>query len=251
MKLENRVAIVTGGANGIGRGITLRLAQEGADVVVADIDLDGANKVIQEIETLGRRGLAIKTDVSKSEEVKAMTKTVLDKLGKVDILVNNAGGSARERKSLFKDSTEEVWDYVIGINYKGVLNCCRAVINHMIDRRYGKIVNIGSISADGGSSEQQTVYAGAKGAYISFTMSLAKEVAGYDINVNNISCGPFETEWSDQSPHKARLEQLTGFGRKGKFEEMSAVVAFLVSDEASFITGQNIPVCGLANISSL
>ena len=251
MKLENKVAIVTGGANGIGRAIALRLAQEGADVVIPDIDLKGANKVVQEIEAQGRRGLAIKTDVSKSDEVKAMAKTALDKFGKVDILVNNAGGSERERRAPFKDSTEEVWDYVIAINYKGVLNCCRAVINHMIDRRYGKIVSIGSIAGEAGASEGHAAYDGAKGAYISFTKSLAKEVACYDINVNNISCGPIEFAWPNQPSRIEKLKQLTGFGRIGKPEDIAATVAFLVSDEANFITGQNLGVCGLSNISSL
>ena len=248
MKLENKVAIVTGGANGIGRAIVLRLAQEGADVVIPDIDLEGASKVVQEIEAVERRGLAIKTDVSKSEEVKAMAKTALDKFGKVDILVNNAGGSERGRRCLFKDSTEEVWDYVIGINYKGILNCCRAVINHMINRRSGKIINIASLSGLIGSIKMVD-YSSAKGGIIGFTMALAKEVAPYGINVNAVSPGGTLTPGRLLNPDTLEeSEKRTGLGRLAKPEEMAAMVAFLASEDANFITGQNYPVCALANI---
>lgn len=247
MNLLNRVAIVTGGAKGIGRGIALGLAKEGADVVIPDIDLEEANKAVQEIETLGRRGIAIKTDVSKSEEVKVMAKATLDKFGKIDILVNNAGGT-RGGRCLFKDSTEEMWDYVIDINYKGMLNCCRAVINHMIERQSGRIVNIGSVAGMIGSEEAQANFAGIKSAYVGFTMSLAKEVALYGITVNNISCGPFETEWSSDSQLTLARRRRTGLRRFGKPEEMAATVVFLASDGAGFISGQNIPVCGLMNL---
>ena len=248
MKLEGRVAIVTGGAEGIGQAISLSLAKEGADVVVADIEIEPANEVVNEIRTLGRKAIAIKTDVSKSEETKLMAKTALDKFGKIDILVNNAGGSARERRSLFCESTEEVWDHVLGKNLKGVLNCSRAVINHMIERRSGRIISIGSIGALAGAAGRAD-YAGAKAAYMGFTMSLAKEVASYGITVNNISCGPFETEWS--TDYQDASATRTGLGRVGKVEEMAATVAFLASDGAGFITGQDIPVCGLANLANV
>ncbi|MFC2005357.1 SDR family NAD(P)-dependent oxidoreductase [Chloroflexota bacterium] len=250
MKLEKMVAIVTGGANGIGRATAIRLAREGADVVVADIDLEQANKVVNEIEALGRRGIAIKGDVSKSEEVKAMANTALDKFGRVDILVNNAGGSARGRSSFFKDSTEEVWDHVLSTNLKGVLNCTRVVINHMIERQSGKVVNIASCAGVVGDVKVAD-YAAAKAGIIGFTMSLAKEVARYGVNVNCVSPGPIETEGLGRllSPESMeKMKRTTGLGRLGQPEDIAAMVAFLVSDDANFITGQNYVVGGLRNL---
>lgn len=144
MKLENRIAIVTGGANGIGRAITRSLAKERADVVVADIDIEHANEVADEIMALGRKVMTMGVDVTKSEETKRMATATVDKFGAINILVNCAGGPAPVR-SFFHESEEEVWDRVIGLNLKGVRNCTLAVINHMIDRRSGKIINIASI----------------------------------------------------------------------------------------------------------
>jgi NAD(P)-dependent dehydrogenase (short-subunit alcohol dehydrogenase family) len=248
MKLKDRVAIVTGGASGIGRAIALRLAKEGTDVVVADIDSGQANKLADEIKGLGRKAIAVKVDVSKSKEVNQMAKMTRDEFGKIDILVNNAGGTARERR-LFYESTEEAWDYVLGINLKGTLNCSRAVINHMIERRTGKIVSIASVAGMIGKAEL-TDYSAAKGAIISFTMSLAKEVASFGINVNCVSPGPIQTRLMDKLSPDAieKMSDLTGFGRWGKPEEIASMVAFLVSDEADFITGQNFAVCGLRNL---
>lgn len=249
MKLKDRVAIVTGSARGIGRAIALGLAREGADVVVADKDPVEADKVVNEIKTLGRKAIAVKVDVSRSQEVKVMAKAALDEFGKVDILVNNAGGSARERKSLFCESTEDVWDYVLGINLKGVLNCCRAIINHMIERKSGKIVSIASV--DGMIGEARLAdYSAAKGSIISFSLALAKEVAAHGINVNCVSPGPIRTIASTfrAAEGRERLQKLTGFDRYGEPEDIANMVVFLVSDEAKFITGQNYPVCGLWNL---
>jgi len=248
MKLEDRVAIVTGGAGGIGRAISLGLAKEGADVVVADIAIEPANEVVNEIKALGLKAIGMKTDVSKSEEANLMAKTVLDEFGKIDILVNDAGGGARERKSLFCEQTEEVWDYVQAINLKGVRNCTRAVINHMIERRSGKVVSIASIC--GTEGDVYLVDASAtKAGIIGFTTALAKEVASHGINVNCVSPGPIQTRALDhQSDLIESMKQLTGFGRLGKPEEIAAMVAFLASDDANFITGQNYAVCGLMNL---
>ncbi len=249
MGLGNRVAIVTGAAHGIGRAIALRLAEEGADVVVADIDLEHANEVVHEIEALGRRGIAIKTDVSKSKDAKMMAKTALDKFGKIDILINNAGGDAREKRSLFCESTEEVWDYVIGINLKGALNCSRAVINHMIERRSGKIVS--TASGAGVTGRARLVdYSAAKAGIIGFTRALAKEVASYGINVNCIGPGPTATRVVDLMPseHIEKVTQKTGWGRYIKPEEVAGIVAFLVSDEAHVMTGQYISCGGLHDL---
>ncbi len=166
--------------------------------------------------------------------------------------MNNAGKGAGER-SFFHESTEEVWDYVIRMNLKSVMNCSRAVINHMIERRSGKIVNIGSAAAVN-CPQKRSDYAAAKAGVIAFTRVLAKEVAGYGINVNCVSPGPVEAGWFySEPPDKSHLERVTGvtgLGRLGKPEDVAALVAFLVSDQASFITGQNYPVCGLSNLGA-
>lgn len=264
-KLDGKVAIVTGSSRGIGKGIAKRLAAEGAKVICASRTLNegesvsegSLNTVVSEIEAAGGTALAVQADVTKSEETKQMVKVTLDRFGGIDILVNNAGGSARERGSPFCESTEEIWDYVLGINLKGVLNCCRAVINNMIERHSGKIVNIASCAGIVGDANLAD-YSAAKAGIIGFTMALAKEVASYDINVNCVSPGPTERGWSatpssnlSASEMEERLERLkrrTGMNRLCQPEDIAALVAFLVSDEASFITGQNYPICGVRNL---
>lgn len=245
MRLANKVAIVTGAASGIGRGIAFGLAREGCDVMVIDVNLEGAKVVANEISSTGRQSLAIKTDVSKNKEVNDMVDTVLQKFGKIDILINNAGGSARERASLFCDSKEEVWDYVLGINLKGALNCSRAVINHMIKRRYGKIVSTASIDGIVGQAGL-TDYSAAKGGIIAFTKALAKEVGSYGINVNCISPGVIDTPaLARLSPHLIEaVKKDIILGRLGKPEDIANAVIFLVSDESNWITGINLMVTG-------
>lgn len=247
MKLKEKIAIVTGGGAGIGRAIALRLAQEGANIVLADIDVERANKVVDEIKALGRNTIPIKVDVTKSKETNLMCKVAIDEWGRIDILVNNAGGAARgEMRTYFHESKEETWDFILGVNLKGVLNCCRAVIGHMIERRVGKIVNIGSVSGMIGSAQVAADYSAAKGGVIAFTKSLAKEVGCYGINVNCVSPGPIATEHFLTHPKEIieQLKKTTYLGRLGKPEDIANMVAFLVSDEASFITGQNFAVCG-------
>lgn len=247
--LNAKTAIVTGAAMGIGKAIAIDLAREGADVVVTDLNLEEAKKVADEIKAIGRKALAIKTDVTKSAEVNQMVKNVLDTFGKIDILVNNAGQGARERASLFKDSSEEVWDFVIGVNLMGVLNCCRAVCDHMIQRHSGKIINIASfdgVVGDPGMAD----YSGAKAGVIGFTMAFAKEVAQNGIYVNCVSPGPIETRAVKfmSTERIESLKKMTGLGRFGKPEEIAYMVSFLASEKANFITGQNFLVCGLANL---
>lgn len=250
--LKDKVAIVTGAARGIGRGIALELAREGANVAIVDINLDGAEKVADEIKALGRKAIAIKTDVTKFEGVKLMTKRVRDELGDVDILVNNAGGTVpgAGEHALFCEKTEEDWDAGIALNLKSVFNCCRAVIERMIERRSGKIVNISSVAGVVGAA-RMIDYSAAKAGVIGFTMTLAKEVAGHGINVNSISPGPIATPLfiaSVSEKNKEDYIRLTGLGRLGKPEDIAYMAAFLVSDEASFITGHNHVVAGLRDI---
>jgi len=247
MKFKGRIAIVTGGANGIGRATSLRLANEGAEVVIADLEIGQAKKVADEIMELGRKALAMEMDVAKSEDAKRVAAAALDAFGKVDILCNIAGGPAPEQVP-FNEKKEEVWDRVIAVNLKGQLNCARAVINHMIERRYGKILNMAS-SAGLLGMVNMVDYSAAKGGLISFTRALAKEVARYNINVNAISPGPVMTRGLQMFPESwEEFNKMSGMGRVGTTDEIAALIAFLVSDEAGYITGQNYPICGLLNL---
>lgn len=249
MKLEDRVAIITGGGTGIGLAIAIEMARTGANVVTASRSMEHLNKAVAQVTALGRQCLAVATDVSKAEDVDSMVHKTMERFGRIDILVNNAGGSARERRALFHQSAEEVWDYVIGINLKGVRNCTRAVINHMIDRRSGKIVNIASISGMIGTAGA-VEYSTAKAGVIGFTKALAKEVVSYGINVNCVSPDYIESgahSFMDDARRES-LKKMTGFDEPGKPKDVAKMVLFLVSDEASFITGQNFVVGGLHNL---
>lgn len=247
MKLIDRVAIVTGAARGIGRAIALRLAKEGANIVIPDINMDRASRVVGEIKTLGRKSVAMKVDVTKSEETRRMAKTSLDEFGRIDILVNNAGVTAPDvigEHLPFHESTEEAWDAVIAVNLKGVFNCSRAVIEHMMQRRSGKIV---SMSARAGMMGWASMvdYSAAKAGVIGFTKALAKEVGRYGINVNCVSpAGPIAVEKPALEDLKEEIVRNIYMGRVGEPEDVANMVAFLVSDEASWITGQNYAVCG-------
>lgn len=246
MKLKDRVTIVTGGANGIGRGIALCVAREGADIVIADIAEKEAEKVVDEIKALGRKAIALKVDVTKGKDTHQMIDDTLKAFGKIDILVNVAGGSARKRNALFHESNPEVWDYVINLNLKGTLLCTRAVINHMIARRSGCIVNIGSVDGIQGSAMLRADYSAAKGGVIAFTKALAKEVSSYGVRVNCVSPGAIDTG-GYRSLSKEAQEAILGLhylNRLGKPEDIGHMVAFLVSDEAGFIIGENYAVAG-------
>jgi NAD(P)-dependent dehydrogenase (short-subunit alcohol dehydrogenase family) len=254
MKLENRVALVTGGGRGIGKAISLRLADEGAHVVIAATTLAPAQAVVDEIVRRGRRALAIQTDVSSSDAVRQCVAQALETFGQIDILVNNAGGSARGRMSLFCESEEETWEYVLGTNLKGVFHTCRAVINPMLARGSGSIINIGSVAGMVGLASQVD-YSAAKGAVIAFTKALAKETAAHGIRVNCVSPGPIRSDAGRSIPTERKkslayetLSHATGFDRFGDPEDIANLVAFLASDDAKFITGQNHPVCGVMNL---
>jgi NAD(P)-dependent dehydrogenase (short-subunit alcohol dehydrogenase family) len=248
---KDKVAIVTGAAGGIGKAIALELAREGTDIAVIDINLESAEKVADEVMVLGRKSIAIKTDVTKFAEVKRMVQKVRDELGDVDILINVAGGSAPGvQKNLFCNKSEEDWDATIALNLKSVFNCCRAVIERMIERRNGKIVNIASVAGIIGNATSID-YSAAKGGVIAFTKALAKEVAGYGINVNSVSPGPIATPLLMRlatDKIKREYADLTGMGRLGTPEDISHMVAFLVSKGASFITGHDHIVAGLRDI---
>ena len=246
-RLENRTAIVTGGAHGIGRDTALRLAAEGADVLVADIEFEPAKEVAAKIEESGREALAMHVDVSTIEDANRMAAAALDKFGRIDILCNIAGGPA-PAQTPFHESEEDVWDRVIAVNLKGQRNCARAVINHMIERKSGKIVNMASSSGVLGMIGMVD-YSTAKGGVISFTRALAKEVAQYNIHVNAISPGTVMTRGLEMFPERwDEFNAMSGLGRVGTTHEIAALVAYLVSDEAGYISGQNYPIMGLLNL---
>jgi 2-hydroxycyclohexanecarboxyl-CoA dehydrogenase len=244
MNLTEKVAIVTGGANGIGEAICKRMAQEGANVVVADIAIEQAKKLSDKLANSYSRSLALKVDVTKSQDANYMLTAVLDEFGKVDILVNNAGRGSQD-KGVFSESEEDVWDFVIALNLKGVLNCTHAVINHMIERKEGKIVNIASRAGVQGTVGLAD-YSAAKAGVIGFTKALAKEIAPYGITVNSVSPGPIATSLFLSNPEEFQERIRSGvlLGRLGKPEEIASMAVFLASDEADFITGQNFIVDG-------
>jgi len=250
--LSGRVALVTGGSKGIGRAISLALAEKGAEVIINYSSDDAAAKdAVSEIEAIyqdgqnGRSGqgvTAIKADVSNTAEVEEMFGQIKKGPGRLDILVNNAG-IIRDKLLMFM--TEEDWDRVIDINLKGVYNCCKTAIRLMIGEKYGKIVNMASPSAILGRPGQ-TNYASSKGGVISFTRSLAREISRFNICVNAISPGLIETEMMDELGEDVIKELLSGvpIGRLGTPEEVTGAVLFLVSEKSSYITGQVLSVDG-------
>jgi NAD(P)-dependent dehydrogenase (short-subunit alcohol dehydrogenase family) len=249
MRLGDKVAIVTGGANGIGEATCRLFAREGAKVVVADISLEGAIKLAEELKSQGSQALAVKLDHTIPEEAEQVVNTTLDKFGQVDILVNVAGGSVgkfiRDRLSHFYESSKKEWDKIIDVNLTGPRNCTRAVINHMIGRKYGKIINFSSTVGMLGSLDS-TDYAAAKAGIIGFTRCLALEVSCYGINVNCIAPGIVATQRILSEPKEVtdRVTAAIKFARMATPEEIGNVVLFLASDESSYITGENIPVAG-------
>ena len=243
--LKDKVAIITGGAQGIGEAITRKLASEGAAVSILDIQPDKAKVVADDIVAKGGHAIAVKMDITDSLEVKQAVKAVEDKLGKVDILVNNAGW---EKTMPFIELTEELWDKIIAINLRGHITVTRAVLDGMISRNYGKIVSIGSDAGRAGSSGE-SVYSACKGGIISLTKTLARELIRYNILVNCVCPGPIDTammgDMLNNNPRLAEaLTKAIPMRRLGKPEEIANAVAFLASDEASYVTGQTLSVSG-------
>jgi 3-oxoacyl-[acyl-carrier protein] reductase len=250
MRVKNKVAIVTGGAGAIGGEISKLLASEGAKVAVADFNLEAASKLVGEIKSSGHEALAITVDTTKIDRVKAMVKAVLDHFGQIDILVNVAGGSTgpsiKTKLDFFAQSEEKRGEEIVNLNLLGTLNCARAVINHMMERRTGKIVSISSIAGTIGMM-RGVEYSAAKAGIIGLTKALAKEAAPYGINVNSISPGVVGTPRVLAMVSKETMEiwgKGIKLGRLAKPEEIASVALFLASDDSSYITGQNIVVDG-------
>ncbi len=261
MRLKDKVAIVTGGGGGMGGGICACLATEGADIVVSDLDMERANKCEDEIGKLGRRGLAVRSDVTKEEDCRALIDETLQEFGQVDILVNNAGHFGQVVGAPFTQHTEAEWDDNFAVHVKGPFFLCKALAPHMIERKYGKIINISSIAA---KRDPQFVpaYGAAKNALLNLTRVMAKDLGPYNINVNAVCPGFVWTNfWHRLAPLLARdnpdyvgmeartiyddiVIKNTPLGRDQSPEDVGNLVVFLASEESRNITGQAIAVDG-------
>jgi 3-oxoacyl-[acyl-carrier protein] reductase len=242
MRLKDKVALITGGARGIGKAIALTFAREGANIVVADVNLETAQVTATEIEGLGRKALALEIDVTSYEKVEEGINKILDKMGKVDILVNNAGIT---KDNLLLRMSPADWDAVIDVNLKGTFNCIKAVIRPMIKQRSGKIISIASIIGLMGNPGQAN-YAASKAGIIALTKTVAKELASRNINANAVAPGFIQTAMTDKLPEdlKKKMMEAIPLAKLGTPEDVANVCLFLASDESSYITGQTITIDG-------
>ena len=240
-KLEGRVALVTGGARGIGRAICEKLAAEGATVAMVDILLDVAEKTAAEFKAQGYEAMAIAANVAKPEEAEAAVKAVVDKYGKLDILVNNAGIT---RDTLMMKMTEQDWDMVLAVNLKGTFNFTKAATRYMMKARYGKIVNIASVVGRMGNAGQAN-YSASKAGVIGLTKTTAREFSR-NICANAIAPGYIITDMTEKLPQAARDAFLVNIPLKrgGKPEDVANVVCFLCGPESDYVTGQVLNVDG-------
>ena len=244
--LTDRVAVVTGGAAGIGAAICRFLARDGANIAIWDWNTDAAGDLVDEIAAMGRKVVLCKVDVSKRDDIESAVKTVHDTLGPVSILVNNAA-IAPEKD--FVDITLEDWDRIFDINMKGVFMCTQAVINDMITARWGRIINLSSSSAQSGA-RRMVHYAATKGGVIAFTKSLAQEVGALGITVNNIppstvyTAGLKSVESRLQGGIEGYVNSTIPVKRVGQPEDIANAVAFLASEASGYITGLTLSVNG-------
>jgi len=250
MDLSDRVAIVTGGGQGIGQAIALKLGEVGATVVVNDISAETAvEEVAEEIRKTGRESMAVLADVSNPSDVEKMIETTVDAYGKVDILVNNAGIT---RDQLMLRMTDDDWDRVLTVNLKSVFLCTRGVLRHMVRQRWGRIISIASIVGLIGNAGQAN-YASAKAGIIGFTRTIAKEVGSRGITANAVAPGFIDTAMTQQLPQERKDELMSRvlLGYLGTPRDVAEAVAFLASEEARYITGQVLTVDGGISLGKL
>jgi len=242
MLLKDKVAIVTGGARGIGREIAVLFAREGADIALCDVNAEVLGMTQKEIEALGRRAVTGVVDVTKSDQVESFVQKTLDKFSKIDILVNNAGIT---KDGLLVRMSESDWDAVIAVNLKGAFNCTKAVSKIMMKQRDGRIVNMASIIGIMGNAGQAN-YAASKGGLIALTKTVAKELASRNIRANAIAPGFIQTEMTAKLPDNVKSEMLkfVPLAKFGTVQDVANLALFLASDNSSYITGQVIQVDG-------
>lgn len=242
MLLQDKVAVVTGSGQGIGRSIALTLAREGADVVISDVVRETGEGVVKEIEAMGRRSTFIPCNVSDPEDAKSLVDKTVEAMGRIDILVNNAGVT---RDGLAMRMSDADWDLVLSINLKGPFNCSRAAMRPMMKQRYGRIINIASIVGVIGNAGQAN-YSASKGGLIALTKTLARELASRNITVNAVAPGFIRTKMTEVLDDKVK-EQLFAqipLGKLGEAEDVANAVLFLASDLSAYVTGQTINVNG-------
>lgn len=241
MKLEGKVALITGAARGIGKAIAERFAREGAKVGL--IDLRDTQEAARRLKSEGYEAFSLHVDITDHEAVRTLVESVAEEAGRIDILVNNAGIIARET---ILDLSYDTWRKVLDVNVNGTFNCCKAVLPHMVRRRSGRILNITSIAGKMGDITASPVYGTSKGAINTFTKSLARQLAEYGITVNAVAPHAIETdmsaEWSDEK-RKAVIDAIP-LNRLGKPEEVAGAALYLVSEEAAFITGEILDLNG-------
>ncbi len=242
MKLEGKIALVTGGGTGLGKAITLEYAREGADIAVSSRNMKNLEDVCKEVNDLGRRSLAVSADVCIKDQVDNMVNMVIEKFGRIDILVNNSGTS---RMVPIMEFTEEDWDTVIDTNLKGVFLCTQAVAKHMVKQKYGKIINISSTSALGSIVRGQAAYSSSKFGVNGFTKASALEFGPYGINVNAIAPGRILTSLVYRTRTEEQVKEFIDvgiessvLGRLGVPEDIAHLALFLASDDSSFITAE-------------
>ncbi|MEM9517126.1 MAG: SDR family oxidoreductase [Actinomycetota bacterium] len=245
MSLDGSVAVVTGGASGIGRASALRLAADGADVAVLDLNEEGLAETTALIEATGQRCVAVAVDLLDRQQITAAFAAVKTDLGPVTILHNNAGGSLRTNLRTFAKSDHDQWDYMTGLNLRQAVDCTREVVDDMIDARYGRIVNTASEMAFR-TAFGMTDYSAAKAGLLGFTRSLANEVARYNITVNAVCPGATRTALVETLDDDYRQQTVATIplGRLAEPEEIAHAVAFFASPGASYVTGEHLLVTG-------
>jgi 3-oxoacyl-[acyl-carrier protein] reductase len=242
MRLKDKVALVTGGARGIGQAIAFVFAQEGAIVVIGDVNMEDAQKTCLDIEAMGRKALPIQLDVTDYAKVEEGINKILDKFAKVDILVNNAGIT---KDNLLLRMSQAEWDAVLNVNLKGTFNCIKAVSRPMIKQRSGRIINIASIIGIIGNAGQAN-YSASKAGIIALTKSAAKELASRNINVNAVAPGFIQTDMTAKLPEdlKQKMKEAIPLNKFGSPDDVAAVCLFLALQDSNYITGQTIVVDG-------
>jgi 2-hydroxycyclohexanecarboxyl-CoA dehydrogenase len=246
--MSNRVALVTGGAQGIGQGIAITLGEQGFRVAVADLNLGVAEETAKEISAAGGEAIAVKIDVTSRDSVQAAVADVESALGPIEIVVNNAGW---DDFMPFVKTDEEFWDKILDINFKGALRVIHTVVPGMIERGFGRVINIGSDAGRVGSS-LEAVYSGAKGGIIAFTKTLAREVATKGVTANTVCPGPTDTpalrKFAEGSGDAEKviggMTRAVPMKRLGAPSDIGPAVAFFASDGAGFVTGQTLSVSG-------